>query len=79
MLWASYGLRLGFIFLKPKAWASTHINGIINIILYYTWDITVFVPPTEFEYGLEKEIDCGFTCDTGKNPKDRIRNLEFIV
>ena len=39
-------------------------NGIINIILYYTWDITVFVSPTEFEYGLEKEIDCGFTYDT---------------
>ena len=46
-------------------------NGIINIILYYTWDI--------IEYGLEKEIDCGFTYDTGKNPQDRIINLEFIV
>ena len=53
-------------------------NGIINIILYYNWDITVFVPLMEFEYGLEKEIDCGFTYDTRKNPKDRIRNLEFI-
>ena len=42
-----------------------------GIILYYTWDI--------IEYGLEKEIDCGFTYDTGKNPQDRIRNLEFIV
>ena len=27
-------------------------KGIINIILYYTWDITVFAPLTEFEYGL---------------------------
>ena len=42
----------------------TRSNGIINIILYYV---------------LEKEIDCSFTYDTGKNPKDRIRNLKFIV
>jgi hypothetical protein len=46
-----------------------------SLILYCI--TPVFVPPTEFEYGLEKEID--FTYDTGKNPKDRIRNLEFIV
>ena len=48
-------------------------NRIINIILY-TWDITVIVPPMEFEYGLKKEIDrLQVYYDTGKNPKDRIR------